>query len=114
MGAVTDIATVETAECRFEHASPGVRNLLDLFQVLSRQSKEAIEAEFQGQGYGKLKKAVLEQVLTEVEPLQARYRELTEAPDYLEGILAQGAERASTIAEVTLKRVKAAMGFVVR
>lgn len=114
MGAQTDSATPETAECRFDKASPGVRNLLDLYLVLSGQPKEAIEAEFHGQGYGKLKKAVLEQVMAEVEPVQARYRELTEAPDYLEGILAQGAERAGSIAEVTLKRVKSALGFVVR
>ena len=114
MGAVTDVATVETAECRFEHASPGVRNLLDLYQVLSGQPQDAIEAEFQGQGYGKLKKAVLEQVMATVEPFQARYRDLTASPDYLLSILEQGAERAEAIAEKTLNRVKQALGFVVR
>jgi tryptophanyl-tRNA synthetase len=99
-------------EARFDHAAPGVRNLLELFQVLSGQSREQIEAEFHGQGYGKLKKALVEQVVAALEPVQARYAELTTAPDYLEGILRQGAERARSIAAVTHARLRNAMGFV--
>ena len=100
-------------EARFDHCGPGVRNLLDLYQVLSGQSKEAIEERFHGQGYGTLKKGVLEQVMLAVEPIQARYNELTKDQAYLQEILNQGAERARGIAAQTLKRVKEAIGFVV-
>jgi tryptophanyl-tRNA synthetase len=110
MGAQTDSGN----EARFDHAGPGVRNLLDLYQVLSRRSREEIEADFHGQGYGKLKKALLEQVLATLEPVQSRYAELTQAPDYLDDILRQGAERARSIAAVTLARLREAMGFVGR
>ena len=100
-------------EARFDHAGPGVRNLLDLYQVLSGQTKDEIEAKFHGQGYGTLKKGVLEQVMATIEPIQSRYADLTKDPAYLEDILRQGAERARGIAARTLKRVKEAMGFVV-
>ena len=109
MSAQTDSAN----EARFEHAGPGVRNLLDLYQVLSGLPQPEIEEKFHGQGYGTLKKAVLEQVMVSLEPVQARYAELTKDPAYLESILAQGAERARSIASQTLARVKASMGFVV-
>jgi tryptophanyl-tRNA synthetase len=56
---------------------------------------------------------VLEQVMASIETVQTRYAELTKSPDYLESILAQGADRAREIAAHTLKRVKNAMGFVV-
>ncbi len=108
MGAQTDSGN----EARFDHAGAGVRNLLELYEVLAKQPREAIEAEFHGQGYGKLKKALVEQVVAALEPVQARYAELTGAPDYLEGILRQGAQRARSLAAVTHGRVRHAMGFV--
>ena len=55
MSAVTD----SERETRFEYASPGVKNLLSLYQVLTDESQEEVEARFEGQGYGTLKKAVL-------------------------------------------------------
>ena len=100
-------------EARFDHAGPGVRNLLDLYQVLSGQTRPEIEEKFHGQGYGTLKKGVLEQVMLTIEPVQTRYADLTKDPAYLEDILRQGAERARGIAAKTLSRVKEAMGFVV-
>ena len=107
MGAQTDSGN----EARFDECSPGVRNLLELYQVLSKQTREQIEAEFHGQGYGKLKKAVLQRVMAEIEPVQTKYHQLTDAPDYLDGILKMGAERARGIAAKTHERVRAAMGF---
>ena len=100
-------------EARFDHASPGVRNLLELYQVMSGLPRPQIEEKFHGQGYGNLKKGVLEQVMATIEPVQTRYAELTKDPAYLEDILRQGADRARGIAAQTLKRVKEAMGFVV-
>ena len=108
MSAQTDSAN----EARFDHAGPGVRNLLDLYEVLSGKSHPEIEAEFHGQGYGKLKKALVELVVATLEPVQARYAELTGSKDYLEDILRQGAERARSIAAVTHGRIRDAMGFV--
>ena len=108
MSAQTDSAN----DARFDHAGPGVRNLLELYQALSGQARDEIEAEFHGQGYGKLKKALVERTIAALEPIQTRYHELTGSKDYLEGILRQGAERARSIAGKTHARLRDAMGFV--
>ncbi|MDF1524267.1 MAG: tryptophan--tRNA ligase [Trueperaceae bacterium] len=50
MSAVTD----SERETRFEHASPGVRNLLTIWQVLSGRPMTDLEAEVEGKGYGAL------------------------------------------------------------
>ena len=111
--AIMSAQTDSNNDARFDHCGPGVRNLLDLYQVLSGLTPAEIEDKFHGQGYGALKKGVLEQVMIAIEPVQARYAELTKDQAYLEEILRQGADRARSIAAQTLKRIKEAIGFVV-
>ncbi len=90
----------------------GVNNLLTIYQALTHESTEAIEAHFEGKGYGDLKKAVAEVVVEALTPLQERYEALVQEEGYLEQVLAQGAERAATLAEKTLKDVKDRVGFL--
>ena len=83
MRAVTDSGS----EIAFDEARPGVNNLLGIYQALSGQSKEQIEDHFAGKGYGDLKKGVLEVVMAEIEPIQARYAEISADPAYVDGVL---------------------------
>jgi tryptophanyl-tRNA synthetase len=106
MSAVTDSGR----ELRFEHASPGVRNLLTILQTLQGRPMGTIEAELAGGGYGDLKKAVVAAVMDTLSPLQARYDEIMGDPDGLDRLLARGAERARAVAAPVLARVKGAMG----
>lgn len=106
MGAVTDSGQ----EVRFDHASPGVRNLLGIYQSLTGTAMEAIEAEFEGQGYGALKRTVFETIMETLRPIQERYRTYADDPAELDAVLARGAERAEAIAEPVLARAKAAVG----
>lgn len=107
MSAVTDSGQ----ETRFEQAQAGVLNLLTVYQAITGNDKETIEAEFAGGGYGNLKKAVAEAVLAAVEPVQQRYHDLTKDPATLEDILKDGADRIRPIAAATLERVKKAVGI---
>ena len=43
---------------------------------------------------------------------QERYKEVTEDPAYLDGILADGAAKANQVADRTLKDVYDALGFL--
>lgn len=106
MSAVTD----SERELRFEHASPGVRNLLTIYQTLSGTAMAEVEERFAGAGYGQLKKDVADMVIETLAPLQRRYREYMDDPTSLDGILASGAERARGIAAAKLKLVRDAMG----
>lgn len=107
MRAVTDSGR----EIRFDESRHGLFNLLEMYQLLSEQSREAIEEEFAGKGYGDLKKALAERVIDTLRPIQERYDELRANPDHLEAILRQGAARIEPTAQATLKRVKAAVGL---
>lgn len=106
MAAVTD----SERELRFEHASPGVRNLLTIYQVLSGKSMATIESELEGGGYGTLKKALVEVVMATLEPIQARHRELMSDVAQLDALLAAGASKAREVAHATAERAKAAIG----
>ncbi len=111
MRAVTDSGR----EIRFsdDPDRAGVNNLLNIYQALTGLDKEAIENHFaSARGYGDLKKEVADSVIAFLEPLQARYREIMEDTSYLDGILAQGALRAKSVASVTLADVKEKVGFL--
>ncbi len=104
-------ATDSGNNAQFETASPGVLNLLTLFEVLSGQSRESIESEFDGKGYGHLKRTVANQVIASLEPIQRRFHELLDDPASLDKMLEAGAEKARPIAEATLNNVKRLMGL---
>lgn len=91
----------------------GVNNLLTIYQAFTNQSTNAIEAHFStARGYGDLKKAVAEIVVESLQPIQQRYRELTEDVRNIDELLARGAEKARVIADQTLAQVKERMGFL--
>ena len=55
-------------------------NLIDIMTVATGETPEAIEARYDGGGYGQFKSDVAEAVVALLEPIQARYRELRERP----------------------------------
>ena len=92
----------------------GIQNLLTIYQTLTNMNRDAIEKEFEGRGYGDLKKAVVTQINGLLSPLQSRYNQIMGEPDYLDQILAQGADKASQVAEATLDNVKSKIGLLAR
>jgi tryptophanyl-tRNA synthetase len=91
---------------------PGITNLIEIMAVATGEAPEAIEARFDGSGYGQFKEAVGESVVDLLDPVRLRYGELRGNPDRLREILAQGAEKAHAIAATTLARVHERVGFV--
>jgi len=107
LGAVTD----SSMETHFDHASPAVRNLLTIYEVLSGRTRLEIEAHFEGKGYNYLKREVADVVINRLAPIRNRYLEINRDRAYLECILQRGAERAWTIAESTLRHVQELVGI---
>ena len=95
----------------FESMGSGVANLLAIFQAFSQWPGDRMRDHFNGIRYGDLKKQVAEMVVSKLEPIQQRYREITADPNYLHIVLKDGAERASVIANKTVARAKHAMGL---
>ncbi len=92
---------------------PEVSNLITIYSQCAGLTIEEVEKRYEGQMYGPFKKDLAEVVVSVIEPLQQRYREIRESGE-LRQILRQGAERASEMAEKTLQDVQRLMGFVVK
>ncbi len=105
--AVTDSDT----EVRYSEDKPGVSNLLNIYSSVTGKSVAEAEAEFKGAGYGEFKSAVGEAVVTELEPIQKKFKEYSSDKAYLEKVLKEGAEKASYIANKTLNKVKKKVGY---
>ena len=108
MSAVTDLG----CEVKYdEENKPGISNLIQIYCAMQDISIEEAEKRFEGYRYGDFKKAVADAVLEELEPFQAKYREIIANKSYEEA-LRKGAEKASKIANQTLKRVQKAIGLL--
>ena len=68
----------------------------------------------QGQGYGRFKPAVGEAVVELLRPIQEETRRILADKAYLEGVYRAGAEKASYVAERTLRKVYKKIGFIAR
>src|SRR6266849_8341522 len=82
----------------FADLGPGVRNLINIAQAFTGWTQAQAEAEFSGLRYGDLKKKVADITASKLEPIQQRYREIAAEPGYVAGVLRQGAEHVSPIA----------------
>ena len=104
--AVTDTGS----EVRRAPDKPGVSNLIDILAAVRGSGQDAIEAEFEGSGYGAFKQAVADEVVTYLAPVRERYEALRADEGELERIIATGADKARAIISETMVDVRAAMG----
>jgi tryptophanyl-tRNA synthetase len=95
----------------FATMGPGVANLLAIYQAFAGSCDDEMKVKFSGMRYGDLKKTVAEMVVSQLEPLQQRYREIVADPGYLDGVLRDGAARVAPIANSTVELVKSRMGL---
>jgi tryptophanyl-tRNA synthetase len=99
-------------EVRRAEDKPGITNLVDIMSVATGEAPEAVEARFDGAGYGQFKEAVGEAVVALVLPIQERYRELRGDEAELHRLLAIGADKAREASAPTLAEMYERMGFV--
>lgn len=107
MRAVTDSGR----EIVFDTGRPGLFNLLNIYQSLTGDSREAIESRFQGKGYGDLKKDLADLVISVLEPVQSRYRDITADPSYIDSLLMDSVKRLRPSVESTMQKARRAMGL---
>jgi len=111
MRAVTDTDGV----VRFDRGEkPGVSNLLAIYSALSGQSIETIANEYDGRGYGDLKKGLADVIIGEFEPVRARALDLLADPAELDRLLGASADRANEVAEATLAKAYERVGLLRR
>jgi tryptophanyl-tRNA synthetase len=89
----------------------GITNLIEMLAVVRQVDPAEVEREFDGQGYGAFKGAVAEALVEVLAPIRERYTDLRADEAGIERTLAEGAERARSIATGTMAEVRAAMGI---
>ena len=111
--AITDSDTENCVRFDIEN-KPGVSNLMSIYSAVTGRSFEQIEAEFAGQGYGAFKPKVGEAVVEALRPIREESQRLLKDKAYLESVYRTGAEKASYVAEKTLRKVYKKVGFLQR
>ena len=108
MSIVTDSAPVEAPK------QPDDSTIFQLFSLVAAPEEIAgMRAAFEkgGTGYGDFKKQLFGSLWEFFAPMRRRREEILAHPDYIEQVLARGAERANAIADVVMSRVRRAVGL---
>ena len=91
---------------------PEADNLVSIYAALSDRTKEQVLQEFGGKGFGAFKPALADLAVSVLAPIADEMRRLVGDRAEMDRILRDGAERASIIAEATMKEVRGIVGFV--
>ena len=89
-------------------------NVFALYTLLANEEEQAALAERYragGMGYGHAKTELLDKINEHFAPMRDKRRELAENMDYVENVLRQGAEKASSLARETLGKARKAVGL---
>ncbi|KGG15389.1 MULTISPECIES: tryptophan--tRNA ligase [unclassified Prochlorococcus] len=90
---------------------PEADNLLGIYSLVSNKKRAEVEKEFANIGWGKFKPILAEAIISSLEPIQSKYNLLMKDPNTINNILTEGTSKAKAVSEITLKRVKTALGF---
>ena len=114
MNKIKRAVTDSENQVRFSEDKPGISNLLNIYCATTGSTMADAEKEFENVGYGTFKTAVGEAVVANLEPIQAKVKELEKNKDYIESIIKINSERASHLADRTLRKVHKKIGFTPR
>ena len=103
--------TDSEAEVAFREGKDGINNLMTIYSAITGRTMDEIAAEFAGRGYGDFKTAVGTAVADGLRPIRENYARLLADTAYLDAAIIDGAERASYIAEKTLRKTMRRMGL---
>jgi tryptophanyl-tRNA synthetase len=106
MKAVTDSGS----EIAYGDEKPALKNLINIYSLLSDETPEAIISKFSGKGYGDFKKDLAEVVVAFLAPLQERVAALSD--EEVLKTLAEGREKIRKVAEKKMREVSEKVGLM--
>ena len=104
--AVTDSGS----EIVYRDEKPALKNLINIYSLLSEKSPQEIEKEYTDKGYADFKSGLSEVVIAFLEPFQQKMSALTD--EKVLAILRAGAEKVRPLAKKKLDEVKKKIGFI--
>jgi tryptophanyl-tRNA synthetase len=108
MSIVTDSTAVEAPK------DPDVSTIVQLYSLFATPNElSEMRESFRrgGSGYGEFKKQLFAKLWEYFSPMRKRRDEILAQPDYIDEVLARGAERANQIADHVMCRVRQAVGL---
>jgi len=105
--AVTDSGS----EIVYRDDKPALKNLINIYSLLSDKTTSDIEKMYVGRGYGDFKSDLADVVVNFLQPLQAKIASITDQE--VIDILQAGAAKVRPIAQQKLTEVKKRVGFVI-
>ncbi len=91
---------------------PEADNLVGIYAALAGMTKESVLREFAGAQFSTFKPALSDLAVERLGPIAAEMRRMMGDPAYIDGVLADGAERASAIAGPIMDEVKDVVGLL--
>lgn len=105
-------AVTDSEACiAYRDEQPGIKNLIDIYCACMNKTSEEAVKEFDGKGYGELKMAVGEAVVSVLKPLQDEVARLEKEKAYIDSIIKENGEKAQYFANKTLRKVQRKVGF---
>ena len=97
---------------RYDDASPGLSNLINIHALVTGDSPESIEQQFEGKMYSDFKCELGDALVEYLSPFQKKYNEIISDKEYLSSILVKGSDTASYRARKTMSKVYRKVGFI--
>lgn len=91
---------------------PEAKNLVGIYADVAGETVDQVLGRFAGEGFGQLKPALADALIALIAPIRERLVELRREPAELDRILADGAERASSLGAPVLAKAKSAVGLI--
>ncbi len=91
---------------------PEADNLVGIYAALSGRSKAEVLGEFGGGQFSGFKNALAELCVAKLSPIASEMKRLMADPGHVDQILIDGANRARTIADETMRAAKDIVGFI--
>ncbi|MCX2716306.1 tryptophan--tRNA ligase [Helicobacter sp. MIT 21-1697] len=96
----------------FDESRAGLYNLLCIYEIFTQKSRQDIESEFVGKGYGHLKTALAEVIIESLRPIQQSYAKISQDKAYIQSVLDKSADSIRPIAKATYENAKRLVGLV--
>jgi tryptophanyl-tRNA synthetase len=90
----------------------GIANLVTMMALLLGTTHKAVVNDYEGRGYGALKKDLADAMIAFLEPVQRRFHAIRDDRALITGVAAEGRQRAIERSSRTMVKVREACGLV--
>ncbi len=91
---------------------PEAENLIGIFAALNEVGRDQVMADYAGRQFSEFKPDLAELAVEKLAPVADEMRRISADRNYIDSILRSGGERASVIAETTMKDVRKIVGLL--